>query len=89
MSAKQENSRTFITALSQFGHAESSNLLPFIFLRLARNKLRDPYTINNFFLTKHKLSTFLKKHNLYLVAKQARRRDIKAKHGSNDREISI
>jgi hypothetical protein len=72
MSAKQENSRTFITALPQFGHAESSNLLLSVFLRLARNKWRDPYTVNNFFfLTKHNLSVFLKKRNLYLVAKQA------------------
>jgi hypothetical protein len=72
MSAKQENSRTFITALPQFGHAKSSNLLLSIFLCLARNKLRDPYTVNSFFfLTKHKLSAFLKKRNLYLVAKRA------------------
>jgi hypothetical protein len=61
MSAKQENSRTFITALSQFGHAESSNLLPFIFLRLARNKLRDPYTINNFFFNQTQAQYIFKK----------------------------
>jgi hypothetical protein len=49
MSAKQENSRTFITALPQFGHVESSNLLLFIFLRLARNKFEGPIHSKQFF----------------------------------------
>jgi hypothetical protein len=57
---------------TQFGRAESSKLLLSISLRLARNKLGDPCTVNNlFFLTKHLLNAFLKKHNLYLVAKRA------------------
>jgi hypothetical protein len=34
---------------TQFGRAESSKLLLSISLRLARNKLGDPCTVNNFF----------------------------------------
>jgi hypothetical protein len=49
---------------------ESSIFLLFICLRFARNLLWDPCKVNNFFfLTKHLLSAFLKKRNLYLVAK--------------------
>jgi len=51
---------------------ESSIFLLFICLRFARNLLWDPCKVNNFFfLTKHLLSAFLKKRNLYLVAKRA------------------
>jgi hypothetical protein len=51
---------------------ESSIFLLSICLRFAHNLLWDPCTVNNFFfLTKHLLSAFLKKRNLYLVAKWA------------------
>jgi hypothetical protein len=64
--------KMFSEQWTEFGRVESSNLLLSVSLRLARNKLGDPCTINNFFfLTKHLLSAFLKKHNLYLVAKRA------------------
>jgi hypothetical protein len=54
---------------------ESSIFLLSNCLRFARNLLWNPYTVNNFFsLTKHLLSAFLKKRNLYLVAKRARNR---------------
>ena len=48
---------------------------------------RDPCTVNNFFsLTKHLLSVFLKKRNLYLVAKRALRgRNEKDLHGLDKR----
>jgi hypothetical protein len=77
----------FTEQWTQFGRAESSKLLLSISLRLARNKLRDPCTVNNFFsLTKHLLSVFLKKRNLYLVAKRALRgRNEKDLHGLDKR----
>jgi len=51
---------------------ESNIFLLFIYLCFARNLLWDLCIVNNFFvLTKYLLSTFLKKHNLYLIAKRA------------------
>ena len=66
--------KMFSEQWTEFGRVESSNLLLSVSLRLARNKLGDPCTVNSFFfLTKHLLSAFLKKRNLYLVAKRALR----------------
>jgi len=71
---KKKKKKLFSEQWTEFGRAESSNLLLSISLHLARNKLGDPCTVNGFFfLTKHLLSAFLKKRNLYLVAKRALR----------------
>ena len=62
----------FTEQWTQFGRAESSKLLLFISLRLEHNKLGDPYTLKSFFfLIKYLLSVFLKKRNIYFVAKRA------------------
>jgi len=69
---KKKKQKLYSEQWTQFGRAENSKLLLSIFLCLAHNKLGDSCTVNNFFfLTKHLLNAFLKKHNLYLVAKQA------------------
>jgi len=46
---KQNKTKLFSEQWTQFGRAESSKLLLSISLRLPRNKLGDPCTVNSFF----------------------------------------
>jgi len=46
---QKKKKKLFSEQWTEFGRAESSNLLLSISLRLARNKLGDPCTVNGFF----------------------------------------